>query len=90
MVVMILEKVPASVRGELTRWLLEPKTGVFVGKISAMVRERLWVKVCASAGTGGAMLIHASEGEQGYAMRLHGSTSRDLVDFDGLTLVRIP
>lgn len=90
MVVMILEKVPAGVRGELTRWLLEPKTGVFVGKISAMVRERLWDRVCAYAGTGGAMLIHAAEGEQGYTMRLHGSTSRDLVDFDGLTLVRIP
>ncbi len=41
MVVIILEKVPAGLRGELTRWLLELKAGVFVGKVSAMVRERL-------------------------------------------------
>ncbi|MBA3516457.1 MAG: type I-E CRISPR-associated endoribonuclease Cas2, partial [Rhizobiales bacterium] len=31
MVVMMLERVSPSLRGELTRWLIEPKTGVFVG-----------------------------------------------------------
>ncbi len=42
MVVIILESVPTSVRGELTRWLLELHAGVFVGNISAMVRDKLW------------------------------------------------
>ena len=32
MVVMVLEKVPVSLRGELTRWLIEPHPGVFVGR----------------------------------------------------------
>ena len=41
---MILEKVPPSLRGELTRWFLEPKAGVFVGHVGAMVRDRLWQK----------------------------------------------
>ena len=50
MVVMILEKVPASLRGELTRWLIEPHPGVFVGHVSAMVRDRLWDKCCGKAG----------------------------------------
>ena len=40
--IMIPERVPQSLRGELTRWLLELKAGVFVGRVSAMVRERLW------------------------------------------------
>ena len=31
MVVIILEKVSASLRGELSRWLIEPKPGVFIG-----------------------------------------------------------
>lgn len=48
MVIMILERVPRSLRGELTRWMLEPKTGVFIGTISAMVRDKLWERVCAS------------------------------------------
>lgn len=48
MVVLIVERVPASLRGALTRWMIEPKAGVFVGSVSAMVRERLWLKVCAA------------------------------------------
>ena len=48
MIVMLLEKVPLRVRGELTRWLIEPHTGVFVGHVNAMVRERLWIK-CSQA-----------------------------------------
>jgi CRISPR-associated protein Cas2 len=89
-IVLLLEKVPVSLRGELTRWLLEAKAGVFVGRVSAMVRERLWEKVCLGAGGGGAMLIHASDNEQGYALRLHGDMSRSIVDFEGLSLIRIP
>ena len=88
--VMILEKVPTSLRGELTRWMLEPRTGVFVGSVNAMVRERLWNKVCGSVGEGGAMLIHTSDTEQGFAMKLYGDTRRSIVDFEGLSLIQIP
>jgi CRISPR-associated protein Cas2 len=42
MVVVILESVPKTVRGELTRWLLELRAGVFAGNISAIVRDKLW------------------------------------------------
>jgi CRISPR-associated protein Cas2 len=87
---MILEKVPASLRGELTRWLLEPKTGVFVGEVSGMVRDKLWERICGSVAAGGALLIHSADTEQGYAIRVHGDTSRAVVDFDGLSLIRLP
>jgi CRISPR-associated protein Cas2 len=46
MVVIILESVPVSLRGELTRWMLELRAGVFVGSLSAMVRDKLWEMVC--------------------------------------------
>jgi CRISPR-associated protein Cas2 len=45
MVVMILERVPVGLRGELTWWMLEPKAGVFVGRLSGMVRDLLWEKI---------------------------------------------
>lgn len=91
MMVLVLERVPASLRGELTRWLLEPRTGVFVGRVSAMVRDRLWEKVCNSLkGREGGILIYSTDTEQGFALRSHGETSRELVDFDGLVLIRIP
>lgn len=90
MTVLILEKVPASLRGELTRWMLEPRTGVFVGRISAMVRERLWQKAMLGAKGGSGMLLHSSPNEQGFAARSFGDTSRQLRDWEGLTLVHVP
>ena len=33
MVVMILERAPPGLRGEMSRWMIEPKAGVFVGRV---------------------------------------------------------
>jgi len=89
MVVIILENVPASVRGELTRWLLELRAGVFVGNVSAMVRDKLWEIVCSKIkNKGGGFLIHPTNTEQGYAICSAGVTTKVLEDFDGLLLVR--
>ncbi len=90
MIVMILEKVPTSVRGELSRWLVEPKTGVFVGHVSGMVRDRLWQKCCKSCGAGGVVQIWSTNTEQRFQMRLHGDTSRQLVELEGIQLIQIP
>jgi CRISPR-associated protein Cas2 len=49
MVAIIMESVPVGLRGELTRWMLELKSGVFMGTISARVREKLWQKICSES-----------------------------------------
>jgi CRISPR-associated protein Cas2 len=90
MVVVILERVSPSLRGELTRWLLEPRTGVFVGRVSAMVRDKLWEHICSRAGGGVGLLIYPADSEQGYALRSYGATSRTIGDLDGLSLIHIP
>lgn len=90
MVVMILERVPTGLRGELSRWFLEAKAGVFVGRVSAMVRERLWKKACEHSKDGGCVMVHNSDGEQGFKISSWGETSRTIEDFEGLFLVRIP
>jgi CRISPR-associated protein Cas2 len=90
MIVMVLETVPLRLRGELTRWLLEPHTGVFVGHVSAMVRDRLWEKCCKASKDGGVLQIWSTNNEQRYAMRTNGKTRREIVDFEGLQLVRLP
>lgn len=90
MIVLMLEKVPASLRGELTRWMLEPKTGVFVGRVSAQVRDLLWERVCERMKGGGGILIYQSDTEQGYRVKTFGSTKREAVDYEGLTLMRTP
>jgi CRISPR-associated protein Cas2 len=90
MVVLILERAPTSLRGELTRWLLEPQAGVFVGNVSAAVRDRLWEEVKCRLRGGGAMMVHNAANEQGFAIRIHAQAARTVEDFDGLQLIRIP
>ena len=90
MIVMILEKVPVSLRGELTRWLLEPRTGVFVGHVSARVRDKLWQKCCRSKHAGGITQLWSTNNEQRFQMRMCGATQREVVDFEGVQLIRIP
>lgn len=90
MVVLILERVPASLRGELSRWMFEPRTGVFIGKISAIVRDKLWQKAVKEAKGGAGTLIHASQTEQGFSIRSFGDTTRTLMDWEGLLLVHVP
>ncbi len=90
MVVLIVESAPVGVRGEITRWMIEPRAGVFIGKMSAAVRDKLWELVCSKVKTGGAAMLFPMPTEQGFAVRTHGERARDLVDYEGLTLVRIP
>ena len=90
MVVMVLEKVPTSLRGELTRWLIEPHPGLFVGHVNAMVRDRLWDKCCKAKRAGGVLQAWSTNNEQRFKMRAHGHTQREIVEFDGLQLIRLP
>ena len=69
MVVMIMESVPVSLRGELSRWLIEPHPGVFLGHLTAMVRDRLWDRACASCRDGGLIQMWTTNNEQRFAVR---------------------
>jgi CRISPR-associated protein Cas2 len=90
MVVMIVERVPVSLRGELTRWLLELRAGVFAGTLSGRVRDRLWERACAGMAGGAGMMIYTADTEQGFAVRFWGATDRLVVDYEGLTLIQVP
>ena len=90
MVVLITERVPPGLRGELSRWMIEPRAGVFVGQVSAMVRDRLWDQAVKGSKGGGVILLWSSPTEQGFQWRLYGDTTRDLLDFEGLSLVYVP
>lgn len=89
MVVIVMENAPESLRGELTRWLLETKAGVFVGRLSAMVRDKLWEKICQRQDEGGALLIYSAPNDQGYVIRLNGNPRRTVIDLEGIQLIKI-
>ena len=90
MIVMILENVTVGLRGELTRWLIEPHSGVFVGHVSARVRDRLWEKSVRRKRAGGVIQIWSTNTEQKFQIRMSGETQRELVEIEGLQLIRVP
>lgn len=89
MLVMIVERVPTSLRNTLSRWLIEPSTGVFVGNPSARIRDELWKKIVNKASEGSALQIWSAQTSQGFAYRQHNPVHREIVSIDGLNLVRI-
>lgn len=89
MVVIILESVPQGLRGELSRWLIEPQAGVFVGKVSALVRERIWMKCQEESNGGKGTLIYSFNNEQGFEMISFGDSRRQITEFDGISLIRM-
>lgn len=81
--------VPPSLRGALSRWTIEVIPGIFVGTLSARVRDELWSAASAVVGDGAAVLIYSAATEQGFALRTAGARRRHPMDFDGLTLIRM-
>lgn len=89
MLVMTLEKVPQSLRGELSRWLLEVQTGVYVGRVSPIVRDLLWEKALTKGATGRCTQAWRTNNEQGFSFRISGDARRCTVEIDGLHLVAV-
>ncbi|MHB9025925.1 MAG: type I-E CRISPR-associated endoribonuclease Cas2e [Armatimonadota bacterium] len=88
MVILFLEHVPTSLRGELSRWMMEPRAGVFIGTLSAMVRDKLWDHLREKVPDCGALLIYNAKTEQGFQIRTFGDTTRKVTEFDGLQLIK--
>lgn len=91
MIVLVLTAVPPGLRGDLSRWLIEVAPGVFCGRVSRRVRDRLWERVQAGARGGSAVLVAASgDREQGCEILTCGRDRWVPADYDGLTLMRKP
>ncbi|MBK9290298.1 MAG: type I-E CRISPR-associated endoribonuclease Cas2 [Bacteroidetes bacterium] len=89
MTVIILESVNPSLKGNLSKWMIEVKPGCFIGKTNALIREHLWERCVKFAGMGSVIQIWHSPSEQGFELRCHNLRGREIVDFDGITLVRM-
>ncbi|MFC9084922.1 type I-E CRISPR-associated endoribonuclease Cas2e [Nocardiopsis dassonvillei] len=89
MVVIATTAVPDRVRGALSRWMTEPDAGLYVGTMNARVRQELWSAVSASVGDGAAVCLHTADNEQGYVVLTAGERRRQVLDFDGLQLIRL-
>ncbi|MDO4564485.1 MAG: type I-E CRISPR-associated endoribonuclease Cas2e [Clostridia bacterium] len=89
MIVLSLTNCPQALRGDLTRWLLEISTGVYVGNISSRVRDELWRRITANVKSGRVVMVFSAKNEQRMDFRVHNS-SWEPIDFDGLKLMLRP
>ena len=87
--VITLKKVPQALRGDLTKWMQEITTGVYIGNFNTKVREKLWKRVKENVKDGEATLSFSYRNELGYQFDTH-NTSFSNIDMDGIPLVFIP
>ena len=80
---------PESVRGELTRWFLELKPGVFVGNVNVRIRELLWKRICETDAATGSVMVFSASNEQGFEMKVFGDPKRKVIDFEGIQLITV-
>lgn len=86
MIVITLSKVPPSLRGDLTKWYQEIQTGVYVGNVSARVRDLLWERILKNIGSGEATMAYNAATELGYQFRTTRK-DRQVVNYDGIPLM---
>lgn len=86
MIVLVVTACPSGLRGDLTKWLMEISSGVFVGRPSARVRDLLWERTVDLIKDGRALLVYSADNEQGLEFRTHRSNWTP-VDFDGAWLI---
>lgn len=87
---MTLTESPPSLRGELTRWMIEIRPHVYVGNVNARVRDQLWQLACQKLKDGSAVQIWNTPNEQGYTLRSHGEPTYRVRDFEGILLIERP
>ncbi len=89
MIVICVSNCPPGLRGDLSKWLSEVNTGVYIGKLSAKVRDELWKRVCDSIRSGQATMVYSTNNEQGYTFQTH-NTTWVATDYEGITLMKRP
>lgn len=90
MTILILERVTPSLRGELSKWLIEVQAGVFVGKINVMIQESLWDRSVTRAESGTVTMIWRKNNEQGFDLRTSQPKDYLPVDIEGVWLTLRP
>lgn len=90
MTILILERVSPSLRGDLSRWLVEIQAGVFIGRVNEVVREALWERVTNRADDGTVLLVWRMNNEQGFDMKSWQPKQYVPINIEGLWLTMRP
>ncbi len=89
MVVIVLSNCPPKLRGDISKWLFEVDTGVYVGNPTTRVRDKLWERVKTTIEDGQASMVYSAHCEQGLKFEVYRS-KKTPIDFDGIQLMLHP
>lgn len=87
MLVIVVENAPPKLRGRLSLWLIEARSGVYVGVFSRRTREMIWEEVCNAIDDGNAVLAYIAPNDAGFIIETCGKNRRVPVDLDDFTLM---
>lgn len=87
MLVIVVENVPPRLRGRLAVYLIEIRSGVYIGQTSKRVRDLLWEQVVFYCKEGNAVMAWSTNTESGFDFVTHGKNRRMPVEMDGMKLV---
>lgn len=87
MMVIVLENAPERLCGRMAVWLLEVRSGVYVGDYSVRVREMIWKQVKQGLDDGNAVMIWSAPTESRFDFETLGANRRVPLDMDGVKLV---
>lgn len=87
--VITIKNIKPSLRGDLSKWMQEISTGVYIGNFNSKIREKLWERVKENIIDGEATLSYYCNNEIGYSFDTYNS-DRKIFDYEGIPLVYIP
>ena len=70
MTTLVLDRVPPGLRGDLSRWLVEVRSGVFAGRLNALTRDLLWERAAEGAYDSGGSAVSAVENNYNNILKL--------------------
>ncbi|MCU0848436.1 MAG: type I-E CRISPR-associated endoribonuclease Cas2e [Spirochaetes bacterium] len=73
----------------MSRLAIEVKSGVFVADVGARVKDKLWERIVSEWNLN-AIMIFTTNTEQSYGIRVNGDPDRNVIDFDGISLLSKP
>ena len=87
MLVIVVENAPPRLRGRLALWLVEVRSGVYVGDANRRVREMIWDNLEKGIADGNAVMAWNTNTESGFDFMTLGTNRRIPVEMDGIKLV---
>ena len=79
--VLTLKNVPPSLKGDLTKWMQEIATGVYIGNFNSKIRDKLWERIQDAVGSGEATMSYPMRNELVYTFNTL-NTKREIYDSD--------